>query len=79
MNLSNEIINNQSIDCASLEEFIDVRKVKEFIEEVETYCYKNNTIPMKDTNLKLAILDGGWVNVMNLMNFIKEKAGNKLI
>ena len=60
--------------------------VKQLLQEIDEYCRKNNTIPMKDlfqdlkkSNLKLAITDGGWVNCMSLMNFIKLKAGSGLI
>ena len=58
---------------------------EEFIKIIEDWCHKNNAIPMKDlfegipkSQLKLAITDGGWVNVIKLMNFIKEEAGKEL-
>jgi len=107
---------------------LDIEEVKEFLKEIEDWCYKNNTLPLKDlhkfdcicghsllehgkamsdidinkmtgkecsnpfcsckefrqdkslseSNLKLATTDGGWVNVIKLMNFIKERAGGKL-
>ena len=73
--LSNYI--NKEIDLLEKnDDLIKVRFVKKFINEIENWCYKNNTIPIKNSRLKLAITDGGWVNVIQLMNFIKEKAGN---
>jgi len=65
--------------------WIYVKYVQEFINEIEKWCYRNNTIPMKDlfkdlkhSRLKLAITDGGWVNCGELIKFIKEKVGEKL-
>jgi len=52
--------------------------VKQFIKDVEDWCSKNNTIPLKDSKLRLAITDGGWINAMKLMDFIKNRAGDKL-
>ena len=59
-------------------DFISVYNVKQFIKDIEEWCYKNNTIPLKDSKLRLAITDGGWVNAMKLMDFIKNRAGDKL-
>ena len=56
--------------------FIHINNVKEFIKIIEDWCYKNNTIKIPNTNLKLATTDGGWVNVIELINFIKEKTGD---
>jgi len=43
------------------------------------WCYKNNTLPMKDlfkdlpnSKLHLATTDGGWVNVIKLKQFLEE-------
>ena len=56
------------------EEIIDLT-----IKEILEWCWKNNTIPMKDilpelknSNLRLESLDGGWVNVLKLQVFIKN-------
>lgn len=43
---------------------------KKDIDKIMEWCYENNTIPMKDSNLRLAILDGGWVNVIELKSFL---------
>lgn len=53
------------------------------IHVILNWCYKNNTIPMKElfkdmpnSKLNLCVMDGGWVNVIKLKNFlenIKEK------
>ena len=42
------------------------------IEEIMDWCRKNNTIEFKNTTMRLAILDGGWVNVPKLEKFLKE-------
>ena len=44
----------------------------EQIEKIMNWCYKNNTIEFKNTTMRLAILDGGWVNVIKLGKFLKE-------
>ena len=48
------------------------------ITSILDWCYKNNTIPMKDlhpelkdSKLKLATTDGGWVNVLKLQDMLK--------
>jgi len=46
---------------------------KEQIEEIMGWCYKNNTIEFKDSKLRLAILDGGWVNCIKLRDFLEAK------
>lgn len=46
---------------------------KEQIEEIMKWCYKNNTLEFKDSKLKLAVLDGGWVNVIKLKEFLEEE------
>jgi len=46
------------------------------IDKIMKWCFQNNTIKFKNTSLELAILDGGWVNVISLKNMlesIKEK------
>jgi|LGVF01.2.fsa_nt_gb hypothetical protein len=52
-------------------------KVTEFINELREWTYKNNTIEFKDSKMKLAILDGGWVNVIKLHNKIDELTGRE--
>ena len=51
---------------------------KKDIDKIMEYCYSNNTIKFKNSNLKLAILDGGWVNVLQLKEFLNsmEKMNN---
>ena len=44
----------------------------EQIEEIMKWCFKNNAIEFKNTTMRLAILDGGWVNVIKLEKFLKE-------
>ena len=72
-NLSEKIQNPLNIYQMGV---IPEKDVKEFIKIIEDWCYKNNTIKIPNTNLKLAITDGGWVNVIELINFIKEKTGD---
>ena len=36
------------------------------VEELRKWIWKNNTIPLKGTNLNLATMDGGWVNGLKL-------------
>jgi hypothetical protein len=52
---------------------------KKDIDKIMEFCYENNTIPMKDlfkdmpnSKLSLAVTDGGWVNVINLKNFLES-------
>ena len=55
------------------------------IDNIMEFCYKNNTIPMKDlfknlpnSKFNLCVTDGGWCNCIKLKNFlesIKEKNG----
>lgn len=44
---------------------------KEEFEKIMEWCYKNNTIQFKETEMRLAILDGGWVNVIKLQQFLE--------
>jgi len=46
---------------------------KKQIEEIMDYCYKNNTIETKYPHLKIAITDGGWVNVMKFQRFLESE------
>ena len=43
---------------------------KDDINKIMQWCFQNNTIEFKNTGLKLAILDGGWVNVIKLKEFL---------
>ena len=46
------------------------------IDKIMEFCYKNNTIKFQNSPLRLALLDGGWTNVLELKEFlesIKEK------
>ena len=52
---------------------------KKDIDKIMEYCYKNNTIPMKDmfsnipnSKLVLCSTDGGWVNVLKLKSFLES-------
>jgi hypothetical protein len=42
------------------------------IDKIMQWCFQNNTIKFKNTNLELAILDGGWVNVIQLKTFLES-------
>lgn len=44
---------------------------KKDIDKIMEWCYQNNTIKFKELNLKLAVLDGGYVNVIELREFLK--------
>ena len=44
---------------------------KKIIGSIMEYCWKNNTIKFKNSPIKLAILDGGWVNVIKLREFLE--------
>ncbi len=43
---------------------------KNDIIKIMDWCYKNNTIKFKNTNMRLAVLDGGWVNCIELKSFL---------
>ncbi len=45
---------------------------KKEIEKIMEWCYENNTIQFKRSKLKLAMLDGGWVNVLQLREFLES-------
>lgn len=45
---------------------------QEDIDIILNWCYKNNMIEFQNSNLRLAILDGGWVNVIKLKNFLEN-------
>ncbi len=49
------------------------------IASIMDYCYKNNTIKFKNCNLKLAVTNGGWINVSDLHNFLKGEVTNERI
>jgi len=51
------------------------KDVKEFIKLLKDWTFKNNTIKFKGSNLGLAVLDGGWVNVIELHNEINKRSG----
>jgi hypothetical protein len=47
------------------------------INKILEWCYKNNMIELnmielKNSNLKLALTDGGWVNVIKLKIFLES-------
>ena len=44
---------------------------KKDINKIMEWCYKNNTIEFPNSGMRLAILDGGWVNVIKLNEFLK--------
>ena len=56
----------------------DVPVIMSEIDKIMEYCYSNNTIKFKNSNLELAVLDGGWVNVLQLKEFLNsmEKMNN---
>ena len=73
---------NQNLQMKLVEKLTN-KKVEywkeKFIESIKNWCYKNNTISMKDmypelkeSNLHLAITDGGWVNVLKLVEFMER-------
>ncbi len=41
------------------------------IEIIMNWCYKNNTFEFKNSGMKLAVLDGGWVNCIKLKEFLE--------
>jgi len=53
------------------------KKFEEFIKLIKEWTFKNNTIKFKNSNLGLAVLDGGWVNVIELHNEINKLSGLK--
>jgi len=46
---------------------------KELVEDILDWCYKNNMIKFKNMAYRLAVTDGGWVNVIELKKFMEEK------
>jgi len=60
--------------CTSLDnlqneakEWRDERKEwQKKVEELRKWIWKNNTIPLKGTKIRLATMDGGWVNGLKL-------------
>jgi len=54
------------------------RRLKDYKRKIMDWCYKNNSIPMKDLNpylkdskLRLCTTDGGWINLFNLRRFLE--------
>ena len=52
-------------------------KLRQAKKKILDWCWKNNTIPIKEINgvkssLHLATLDGGWVNVLRLQELLDE-------
>jgi len=45
---------------------------KEQIKEIMDFCSKNNTFEFTNSKMKLAVLDGGWVNCIKLKRFLDE-------
>ena len=45
---------------------------KQDIDKIMQWCFKNNTINFKNYGIELAILDGGWVNVIQLKEFLES-------
>jgi len=43
---------------------------KKIVSQIMKWCYKNNTIKFKDSKIQLAVTDGGWVNVLELQEFL---------
>ena len=43
---------------------------KKDIDKIMEWCHQNNTIKFKELKLELAVLDGGWVNVLQLKAFL---------
>jgi hypothetical protein len=46
--------------------------IQKDINKILEWCYKNNMIELKNSNLKLALTDGGWVNVIKLKIFLES-------
>jgi len=42
------------------------------IDVILNWCYENNIIELKNSKLKIAITDGGWVNCIKLKSFLNE-------
>ena len=64
-------------DIAFLENKRLLERLQRHKEKIMDWCYKNNTIPMKDlfkdlndSKLELAISDGGWINVSRFKEFL---------
>ena len=45
---------------------------KKIIASILDFCHHNNTLEFKDSKMKLAVLDGGHVNVIKLKNYLEE-------
>jgi len=43
------------------------------VDSILEFCSQNNTIEFKNSKLRLAILDGGWVNVLKLKEFLEGR------
>ena len=56
-----------------LKNMIENKLSKEQIDEIMNWCYKNNTIEFYGSKLRLAVLDGGWVNVIKLKKFLENE------
>ncbi len=53
------------------------KQLEEYKRKILDWCYKNNTIPVKDfysylrdSKLRLCTTDGGWINLLNLQRFL---------
>lgn len=64
-------------DTAFLENNRLRKQLQEYKRKILDWCYKNNTIPMKDlysclrdSKLRLCTTDGGWINLLNLQKFL---------
>jgi hypothetical protein len=44
-----------------------------FKDDILEWCYKNNSIKIKYSKLALLTTDGGWVNVLELKDFMENK------
>ena len=44
---------------------------KEQLDKIMEWCYRNNSVKFKKSNLKLVVLDGGYVNVLELKSFLE--------
>lgn len=42
------------------------------IDKIMEFCYKNNILEIKNSKLRLALTDGGWVNVLKLKAFLES-------
>ncbi len=52
---------------------------KKLISQILEWCYKNNIIEFKDSNLGLAVTDGGWINVIKLKDFLEGEKGTQKV